>query len=43
VRVDWSLCMTMPYQTGSSWSQKSEQATRVAEFYVWQGKPYDKL
>jgi hypothetical protein len=37
VWVDWSLCMTVPYQAGSSWSQKSEQATRAAELHVWQG------
>jgi hypothetical protein len=26
--------MAMPYQTGSSWSQKLEQAIRTAEFHV---------
>jgi hypothetical protein len=42
VWVDSSLCMAVPYRTGSSWSRESEQATRATEFHVWKGKPYDK-
>jgi hypothetical protein len=40
VWVDWPFCVAMSHLDDHSWSRKSGEASRAAEFHAWQGQSY---